>query len=118
MDDEGYPLPETLQCIEAWPLHGDGWADLRALLAYVREHWHFAEWGWGQDGEWYYLSTGGWSGNEDIIAALQRHRLFWMLCFQSQRRGGHFTFTTDVSAFDREVCPQCGGSGMRRLAAA
>ena len=37
------------------------------------------------------LHTGGWSGNEDIIDKLS-DTLFWMICWESTRRGGHYYF--------------------------
>lgn len=38
-----------------------------------------------------YLSTWGWSGNEEIVSVLQQ-TWFWMLYWQESRRGGHYTF--------------------------
>jgi len=37
--------------------------------------------------------TWGWSGNEDIIDALQRNKnLFWAIYWQKSYRGGHYYF--------------------------
>jgi hypothetical protein len=62
------------------------------LIAYVRTLW----WGppnyWEQDGRALSISTAGWSGNESIIGALQRNTMFWLMCWQSSRRGGHYEF--------------------------
>lgn len=80
-----YPTEEQLQAIGSWPLKDPmGWLDA------------IAEWWWGFDASLIrytqrrvYLSTGGWSGNEELIAAMQGSFL-WFIGFESSRRGGHF----------------------------
>jgi hypothetical protein len=44
------------------------------------------------------LHTGGWSGNEDIVEALQNNTLFWMMWWWKTERGGHYYFEIDFSA--------------------
>ena len=84
-----YPTPAELRRIRAWQFE-DGFD---VLLAFVRSLWWAPEWGWTQTQRRYYISTGGWSGNEDLIAALRANRsLFWTLCWISSRRGGHYQF--------------------------
>ena len=39
-----------------------------------------------------FLSTGGWSGNEDMIYALRENEYFWMLYYFSHQVGGHYVF--------------------------
>lgn len=88
MDKDGYPDEEELQAIRTWD-----WHDLDGLMAFVHDLWTYADCGyWDQQGDAYRLSTGGWSGNEDIIEALQENRMFWTLCWVSSRRGGHYEF--------------------------
>lgn len=41
------------------------------------------------------LSTGGWSGNEEIIGALRSNHLFYTMCFQRSERGGRHVY--DIS---------------------
>ena len=101
-DRGGYPTAAELRRIRRWPVVTG--ADCTALLAFVRECWWNAEWGWtvavrlrretigGTPYRYYQISTGGWSGNEDILAALDKNVMFQMLCFYSIRRGGHYVF--------------------------
>lgn len=37
-------------------------------------------------------STGGWSGNESIIGAMQKNRMVWNFLWEQSRRGGHYVF--------------------------
>lgn len=69
--------------------------DFPALMEYVRARWRYAEDGYFQkDGTHIYrLSTAGWSGNESIIGALQDNQIFWLLCWQESKRGGHYKFS-------------------------
>ena len=84
--DDGYPTDEELKRIAEW-LHDD-WA---ALLEYVRERWTYQD-RWTVEGDKLFVSTGGWSGNEDLIRALQQNRVFWAICWEQSRRGGHHIF--------------------------
>lgn len=84
---EGYPTKKELKQIRNWP-H----TDFPGLMRFIEGIWHWPDWGWSQDGEHFYLSTGGWSGNEDIIEAMQANTVFWTICWVSSRRGGHYVF--------------------------
>jgi len=90
MDKDGYPDEEELETIRTWK--GD---DLRGLMEYIHDLWKYADCGyWGQDPyeRIFNLSTGGWSGNEDIIAAMQSNYVWWMMFWKSSERGGHYVF--------------------------
>jgi len=40
----------------------------------------------------YRVSTGGYSANEAMIAALMENRMWWSRCWLRSERGGHYTF--------------------------
>lgn len=86
MATDPYPTEDELKRVREWP------GSFVTLLEFVRSLWWNPEWGWEQRGTKYYISTGGWSGNEDLIDALRDHKWFWMFCWVSSRRGGHYRF--------------------------
>ena len=102
LDDDGYPTDETLKTIREWP-HEDG---LKELLEFVWDVWWQPDWGWKETEvpreqttpgthrllTNYNISTGGWSGNEDLIEALRGNNIFWLMAWQQSRRGGHYIF--------------------------
>lgn len=94
MDANGYPTEETLKKIEDWDYQNNGFI---ALADFVLSLWHFPDWATyrpetkNEFGEQYRelrLATAGWSGNEDIISALNRNKLFNAICWESSHRGG------------------------------
>ena len=89
MDEDDYPEEHELKLIAEWP--HDDWA---ALLEYVRERWTYQD-RWTVGGDKLFVSTGGWSGNEDLIRALQQNRVFWAICWEQSRRGGHHILALD-----------------------
>lgn len=92
MDSSGYPDEQELRTIREWPE-----MDLPGLMEFICERWKYAEQGSFivREGV-YHLSTLGWSGNEEIIGALQQNRIFWSLCWQVARRGGHYEFILPI----------------------
>jgi hypothetical protein len=82
---QGYPTEETLEVIRKWP-----YQDWDGLWAYVREVWRYPEYVKGEDVV--EISTGGWSGNEEVISALQQNQMFWAMYWHSMTRGGHYVF--------------------------
>ncbi len=91
LDEHGYPTEEALEKIKDWPDK-----DMLGLMAFVKELWYYPEWGWNEKDEdkyvSYLISTGGWSGNEDLIGAMKSNHMFWMFCWVQSRRGGHYIF--------------------------
>lgn len=89
LDADGYPEDDDIKAVEAWP-----YQDCTGLLAFVESIWwpDGGAWGWTQEDRTYNISTGGWSGNEEIIGALRANYMFWAICWQQSRRGGHYIF--------------------------
>ena len=91
MTEEGYPDDQELEIIEKYPLR-----DVFHLTDLVNELWAVA----GTRSEWikgvlhYELHTGGWSGNESIIEALEKNRFVDRFCVK-WLRGGHWYFEID-----------------------
>lgn len=102
-DRDGYPTSWTVQAVEAWEVRTP--ADAIVCMDFVGRAWKWPDWGWEKTTGWrpddestfwpytrYRMSTGGWSGNEDLILALERNRMVQMLGWYSSRRGGHYEY--------------------------
>lgn len=108
MSDDGYPTPTVLTQIKQWT------GDPADALAFVKEHWWHPDWGWSESDEVndegavehvYHVSTGGWSGNESLIAAMQSNFVLWARMWQVTRRSGHYEFR--LPATPLVTCPHC-----------
>lgn len=109
LGDDGYPSEQELKTISGWIITKE--ADIQALLEYVRARWTYPEYFGYQperlaDGappnKPFGVSTGGWSGNESLIGALEDNLMFWACCWHRSERGGHYVF--DSAPFgDRET---------------
>lgn len=101
-DQDGYPTAEEIQSIKTWDV-----ADPRGWLEFVKSCWWAADWGWtiGEEqiapADFHHgavarrrhdVSTGGWSGNEEIIGAMMENHFLWGQVWESTRRGGHYVF--------------------------
>lgn len=88
MNDE-YPTNTNLEYIRNYKFKNP--YSFKPLINLIQELWHWSDFiKWDKyDVE---IHTGGWSGNEDIIEALQGTD-FWLLCWQESRRGGHYKFS-------------------------
>ena len=87
----GYPEEHELETIENW-CHTDGFDN---LMKYVHERWHWKEFitcTKELSQITYDCLTGGWSGNEELIGALERNQVFWAFCWYQSTRGGHYIF--------------------------
>jgi hypothetical protein len=94
-----YPSTRQLRAIRNWT------GTFRELWAYVVALWHWPEWGVKEDSgaksSWLELHTGGWSGNEDIIYALEHGKSnFFMFFHEKWERGGHYYFEVAHNLWD------------------
>ena len=98
LDDDGYPTNAALDIIRLWH-----WSDIKGWFEFVKSVWYSPSWGWSEglephdyeknkDVYRYNISTGGWSGNESIICAMQENDMIWSLTWVQSRRGGHYIF--------------------------
>jgi hypothetical protein len=96
LTEDGYPTDETLERIanaparealelaeRAW--HWDGWASRRLSDAEHRVVHADAD---DDSGEFVRFATGGWSGNESIVGALNENPMVRVMCWQLSARGG------------------------------
>lgn len=95
-DEDGYPTDEALEIVRLWH-----WDDVPGWFKFIKELWWSSEWGWKEKDESHnykknvivhrhYISTGGWSGNESIVHAMQKNDMMWNLTWEQSRRGGHY----------------------------
>jgi len=102
LDEDGYPTDEALKYIETFDWKE---GDVTELFAFIKSILEMHVWIESvvenclfnnkiTKYRKYEFSTGGWSGNEEIIRAFQRNNFLWDLCLESYRRGGHYVFDT------------------------
>ncbi len=84
-----YPTDAQLDEIRTWP--GDQLVSWFAYIKAAGNYWPDGDF-WTQKGATVYVSTGGWSGNEDILDAMQENFACWARTWYSHRRGGHYEF--------------------------
>lgn len=91
-DGDGFTA-EDLKKIAEWD-----YKDFSGLLDFVAEIWWCPEWGLIRNempgGEWLELHTGGWSGNEQIIHALQQNFMNYSRSFGALNEQGFFFDST------------------------
>lgn len=85
MDGE-YPSEEGLEAIRSWPF-----GEAIGLFHEMRRVWRWPSY-LRITARRAYVSTGGWSGHEDMMGALHDNHMVWAFAFLSERRGGHYVF--------------------------
>ena len=90
-DRHGYPTDWTLRTIEKWDMHRQD--SRESWLGFCHSAFNETYGSWEQkntrDSTALHVSTGGWSGNESVIYAMQT-TLHWAIGWQSSVRGGHY----------------------------
>lgn len=93
LDEDGYPTDEALCSIKNWP-----YTDVHGLFQAIKSIWRWDDYNTYTDGcDSFEFHTGGWSGNESIVYALEENRMVWALAWQESRRGGHYKFSIPKS---------------------
>jgi hypothetical protein len=86
MDRDGYPEEHELETITKWdPM------DFLGLIDYVQARWYYPE-AVKHEGKVWEFITGGWSGNEDLIRAMEENPFWWALHWYQSTRGGSHIF--------------------------
>lgn len=101
-DADGYPSEETLERIATWPI--ETFTDFEAVMDFAGQAWSYPD-RWKKERDWhdpdwpsgnpelrYLFSTGGWSGNESIVAAIERNTMVRVVGAWSWQRGGHYEY--------------------------
>jgi len=108
MDEDGYPEDEVLNFIKSYNLAKEKTVD--KLLEVIKENWNYADIKYftmrkgkdvlGDPCMKLQLHTGGWSGNESIIDAIQNGKFptLWIFWTKS-KAGGHYYFDISLSWF-------------------
>ena len=98
-DKHGYPTNATLKKIAKWKMVQDdptitvSCPPAKSLVYFIEECWHWETYcTFDEEKGTLELHTGGWSGNEDIVGALQKNFIFWSMYWQRSERGGHYYF--------------------------
>ena len=92
-----YPSEEALKRIREWSDFSNphGWFD---LIQESGNYWPDDSY-WDREGNVYHISTGGWSGNEEILDAMGDNFIMWTQTWRVHRRGGHYEFEVDPRNF-------------------
>ncbi len=108
--DGDYPSEASLNRIEKWPI--GSFEDTHAVLDFVKSLWHWPDFGvshelraeealvvGAESGQRFLrLATGGWSGNESIISAMEGNRLLHAFTWRLDALGGLHIYAYPVTA--------------------
>lgn len=97
IDKDGYPTKESLLEVARF----DSIKDIDGYMDLISSLWSYPD-RFVLKGDELYLSTGGWSGNEDVIQAM-RQNFFFFVAHTEWKRGGHYWFS--LKGFRKEPKP-------------
>lgn len=83
-DKDGYPSEISLQ-----HLVGNNWSSYRSWLDYAKALWNDHYGGREESDGKVILITGGWSGNESVVTAMN-HNIYWQMMWYESHRGGKY----------------------------
>lgn len=89
LDGEGYPTEYALKRIQEWDVLEHN--KFVSLMDFVKSIWQYPE-HISEENKVYTLVTNGWSGNEDIIDAMQQNMMLNILYWCSSERGGKHVY--------------------------
>ena len=90
-DGYGYPSEVILELVAI--KHISSFEDFHYILDLVKTLWAYPEYATvSEDGKTYTFRTGGWSGNEALISAMEMNIVFWSMCWYMSQRGGLYVF--------------------------
>lgn len=91
LDADNCLTPEVFEYLRTWTPEPN--LDFAPLMDFVGYIWCYPDCYYADPhNRTYSVLTGGWSGNEAVIEALQQNALFWSLCWMSSHRGGKHVF--------------------------
>ena len=85
VDDDGYPTDAALKLVREWDVKDV--KEFHDLMLMVKYLWRWANYVI-RNNEQYTLITGGWSGNESIVAAMKENLLLHIMYWYSSNRSG------------------------------
>ena len=105
-----YPTDEQLLKVKNWDTLTEG---VKPLVQYIESLWWEPDWGFilrkaYRQARKLELHTGGWSGNESIIASLMSNVSFWNLYWEKSTVGGHYWFIIPEEDWEREEMKSTG----------
>ena len=85
-----YPTESELEQLK---MLGDDWKNPQGVIDFLKRIWNWDDFVevMGKKVIRLKLITGGWSGNEEIIATL-KNTMFWRLWWEKSERGGCYLF--------------------------
>lgn len=97
-DSDGYPTEQELMRLETWDTKTK--QDRIDCLRYAASLWHWPDMAYEVGGTddvygdctYFRFATGGWSGNESIMASLSANSMLWIFCWHMSKRGGLTVF--------------------------